>query len=29
VYQRDGSELAGPGLYVDLGPWQFHVLAVR
>ena len=29
VYQRDGSELAGPGLYVNLGPWQFHVLAVR
>jgi hypothetical protein len=29
VYQRDGGELAGPGLYVDLGPWQFHLLAVR
>jgi hypothetical protein len=28
VYQRDGGELAGPGLYVDLGPWQFHLLAV-
>jgi hypothetical protein len=29
VYQRDGGELARPGLYVDLGPWQFHLLAVR
>jgi hypothetical protein len=29
VYQRDGGELAGPGLFVDLGPWQFHLLAVR
>ena len=29
VYQRDGSELAGPGLYVDLGPWQFHLFALR
>jgi hypothetical protein len=29
VYQRDGGELARPGLYVGLGPWQFHLLAVR
>ena len=29
VYQRDGGELAGPGLYADLAPWQFHLLAVR
>ena len=29
VYQRDGGELAHPGLFVNLGPWQFHLLAVR
>ncbi len=29
VYQRDGAELARPGLFVNLGPWQFHLLAVR
>ena len=21
------GELASPGLFVDLGPWQFHLLA--
>ena len=25
VYVRDGSELAWPGLYIDLGPWRFNV----
>ena len=29
VFERDGDELAGPGLFVDLGPWQFHLLALR
>jgi hypothetical protein len=29
VFERDGGELAGPGLFVALGPWQFHLLAVR
>ena len=29
VYERDGDELAGPGLFVDLAPWQFHLLALR
>jgi hypothetical protein len=29
VYDRDGDELAGPGLYVDLPPWGAHVLAVE
>jgi hypothetical protein len=29
VFERDGDELAGPGLYVDLAPWQFHLLALR
>ena len=28
VYDRDGDELAGPGLYIDLPPWGTHVLAV-
>jgi hypothetical protein len=26
---RDGGELAGPGLYVDRQPGQFHLLAVN
>lgn len=26
VYDRDGKELCQPGLYVDLGPWDFHFL---
>ena len=25
VYDRDGDELARPGLYLDVGPWQYHV----
>ena len=29
AFERDGAELAGPGLFVDLGPWQFHLLALR
>jgi len=29
VFERDGDELASPGLFVDLGPWQFHLLALR
>ena len=29
VFDRDGDELAGPGLYVDLPAWGFHVLAVE
>ena len=28
-FVRDGGELAGPGLFVDLGPWQFHLLSLR
>jgi hypothetical protein len=28
-FDRDGGELAGPGLYVDMGPGQYYVLAVR
>jgi hypothetical protein len=29
VLERDGGELASPGLFVDLGPWQFHLLALQ
>jgi hypothetical protein len=26
AFDRDGSRMVNPGLYVDLGPWQFHFL---
>jgi hypothetical protein len=29
VYDRDGDELAGAGLYVDLPAWGAHVFAVE
>jgi hypothetical protein len=29
VFERDGGELASPGLFVDLGPWQFHLLVLQ
>jgi Alpha amylase, catalytic domain len=29
VFERDGDELTGPGLFVDLGPWHYHLLAVQ
>jgi len=29
VYDRDGDELASPGLFVALEPWQPHLLAVH
>jgi hypothetical protein len=29
VFERDGGELASPGLFVNLGPWQFHLLALQ
>ena len=28
VFERDGGELASPGLFAALGPWQFHLLAL-
>jgi hypothetical protein len=28
-YERDGTELHAEGLYVELAPWQFHVLTVE
>jgi len=24
VYERNGSEMVSPGLYVELGPWEYH-----
>ncbi|HEY6278299.1 MAG TPA: alpha-amylase family glycosyl hydrolase [Streptosporangiaceae bacterium] len=29
VFERDGDEMAGPGLFVALDPWRFHLLALR
>jgi hypothetical protein len=29
LFDRDGGELASPGLFVALDPWQFHILALR
>jgi glycosidase len=26
VYNRNGDEIVGPGLFVDLSPWDFHFL---
>jgi hypothetical protein len=28
-YQRDGNEMVEPGLYVDLMPWQSHILVFK
>jgi hypothetical protein len=28
IFEPDGGELASPGLFVALGPWQFHLLAL-
>ena len=28
-YERDGDEIVGSGLYVDLGPWAHNVFAVE
>ena len=29
VYHRDGSDLVGRGLYIDLAPWQVNVFELR
>ena len=29
TFDRDGGELADPGLFIDLAPWQCHLLALR
>ncbi len=26
IYERGGSEMLSPGLYVDLPPWGYHFL---
>jgi len=28
VFNRNGDQLAKPGLFVDLAPWQCHLLAM-
>jgi Alpha amylase, catalytic domain len=29
TYERDGTELAAEGLFVQLAPWQFHIFTVE
>ena len=29
AFERRGDEMAGPGLYGDLGPWKFHFLRLE
>ena len=29
IYDRDGSDLAGPGLFIDHAPWHFNVFALQ
>lgn len=29
VFERDGAELASPGLFANLGPWPFHLIALQ
>jgi hypothetical protein len=29
TYERDGNELASRGLYLDMGPWQYHVFELE
>jgi hypothetical protein len=29
VFERDGNELASPGVFVNLGPRQCHLLAMQ
>jgi hypothetical protein len=29
VFDRSGADLAGPGIYVDLEPGAWHLLAMR
>jgi hypothetical protein len=28
TYEREGDELSTRGLYLDVGPWQYHVFQV-
>jgi hypothetical protein len=29
VYDRDGDELLSKGLYLDMGPWQYHLFRME
>jgi hypothetical protein len=29
AYNRDGSEIVDPGLYIDHAPWQYNVFKLR
>ena len=29
IYDRDGSEIVDPGLYIDHAPWQYNVFELR
>jgi hypothetical protein len=29
TYQRDGDGLISPGLYLDVGPWHYHVFELK
>ena len=29
IYDRSGDEMRDAGLYVDLGPWQYHLFQLR
>jgi hypothetical protein len=28
MYDREGDELLSKGLYLDMGPWQYHVFRI-
>jgi hypothetical protein len=29
VYDRDGSDLVAPGLFIDLGPWRYDIFRLE
>jgi glycosidase len=29
IYDRDGNEMAGPGLFIDLAPWRYNVFKLE
>ena len=29
IYERDGDEMRDAGLYVDLGPWKYHLFKLQ
>jgi hypothetical protein len=28
-FERDGNDLQSRGLYLDVGPWQYHVFEMK